>query len=342
MKRLKKILKWLGGGLLGLAMLGFALLQASEWLVPYYWGNVPLKTKMVYLKQHKKDFDTFFIGSSRVYRQINPATFDSITGRKSFNLGFAGIYVPEALAFLENFLQDDLTPGTTVFFELQSPKQIPPPEKLYVKHYYFLNPGTWFFVRDYFTELGQEHFIPNYRAAAWRRFFKVGLLKNMLKYSESDLIGNGPPKLLGPAGNGYFSLDDEMALGSPNKKKKLEKRSQQEGKEAYLAQISGDLLREKNDSDPEDYPHTYLNKMLDLIRLAEEQQVKLIFLYPPRMVRHTSLAAKIPPANCLSLNHPADFPELYAPENYFDQSHFNRRGAEVFTKLVAKGYLEGE
>ncbi|MES2570644.1 MAG: hypothetical protein V4710_11400, partial [Verrucomicrobiota bacterium] len=56
--------------------------------------------KLAYFARHRDEYDTLFIGSSRVYRQIDPALFDQVTREagvptRSFNLGIDSMFSPE-------------------------------------------------------------------------------------------------------------------------------------------------------------------------------------------------------------------------------------------------------
>ena len=73
----------------GFGVLLFVALQLVELAVPFYWGNSGFATKMGYLKESGLRYDTLFVGSSRVFRQVDPSIFDGATDglTKSFNLG---------------------------------------------------------------------------------------------------------------------------------------------------------------------------------------------------------------------------------------------------------------
>ncbi len=65
--------------------------------------------KFRFFSAHKDEFDTLFIGSSRVYFQISPAIFDRVTRESglpthSFNFGVGGMYLPETAYLLEQVL----------------------------------------------------------------------------------------------------------------------------------------------------------------------------------------------------------------------------------------------
>ena len=65
--------------------------------------------KFRFFAAHKDEFDTLFIGSSRIYFQISPAIFDRVTRESglpthSFNFGIGGMYLPESAYLLEQIL----------------------------------------------------------------------------------------------------------------------------------------------------------------------------------------------------------------------------------------------
>ncbi len=65
--------------------------------------------KFRFFAAHKDEFDTLFIGSSRIYFQISPAIFDRLTRESglpthSFNFGIGGMYLPESSYLLEQIL----------------------------------------------------------------------------------------------------------------------------------------------------------------------------------------------------------------------------------------------
>jgi hypothetical protein len=65
--------------------------------------------KFRFFSEHKDEFDTLFIGSSRIYFQISPAVFDRVTSEDglpthSFNFGIGGMFLPESAYLLEQIL----------------------------------------------------------------------------------------------------------------------------------------------------------------------------------------------------------------------------------------------
>jgi hypothetical protein len=63
----------------------------------------------------KNEFDVIFLGSSRSEVHYNPKTFDSITGKNSFNLGVSGATPKVAYAVLKAYLYKSKMPEDLVY-----------------------------------------------------------------------------------------------------------------------------------------------------------------------------------------------------------------------------------
>ena len=78
-------------------------------ILPFPEIDGGVSQKFRFFAAHKDEFDTLFIGSSRVYFQISPAIFDRVTRESgmpthSFNFGIGGMYLPETAYLLEQIL----------------------------------------------------------------------------------------------------------------------------------------------------------------------------------------------------------------------------------------------
>jgi hypothetical protein len=80
------------------------------------WAVLPMpdvpevRAKLKWLAAHGSEYDTVFIGSSRVRRQISPSVFDSRMAEhgiptRSYNLGIDAMTFPELGYVLERFLE---------------------------------------------------------------------------------------------------------------------------------------------------------------------------------------------------------------------------------------------
>lgn len=104
----------------------FILIQVVISNLIYNSVDVEMKTqiplyieKYKYLKEHKNDLDTIFIGSSRTYRHINPKSFNKESTLRSYNLGVPDLRPPQTILLLDklfNTLKDSKIKH--IFFEL--------------------------------------------------------------------------------------------------------------------------------------------------------------------------------------------------------------------------------
>ena len=85
----------------------FLILFLIKKSAPFYWGNPRLGEKISYVLDNQTDYNSFFIGSSSVHRQINPLIFDEVTQLHSFNLGMDATFFLEAHYILDYFLKNN-------------------------------------------------------------------------------------------------------------------------------------------------------------------------------------------------------------------------------------------
>src|ERR1051326_6133873 len=68
-----------------------------------------VSSKLRFLAAHRGEYDTIFLGSSRVYHGVSPAAFDAAmaaAGRRahSYNLGIDGMLPPGTFYFIDQLL----------------------------------------------------------------------------------------------------------------------------------------------------------------------------------------------------------------------------------------------
>src|SRR5687768_2024254 len=102
----------------------FGAAAAIRALLPF--PPVPVvETKIRYLRSHVNEYDTLFVGSSRVFHQFLPEMFDELMAKqghtvRSFNAGIDGMQTPEDSYYLDLILSFRPTKLKWVFLELQS------------------------------------------------------------------------------------------------------------------------------------------------------------------------------------------------------------------------------
>lgn len=106
-------------GLVAFILASFALRP----LLPF--PEIPeVTTKLEYFAQHKDEFDTVFIGSSRIYHHVIPAVFDRVTAEhgsptRSFNFGVSGMHPPESFYVLDQVLRTKPAHLKWIFLEFE-------------------------------------------------------------------------------------------------------------------------------------------------------------------------------------------------------------------------------
>ena len=114
-----------GRGLLhiGIAALAFVLTCAGLKAVRPFPDLGVAGPKLRFFNEHQDDFDTVFVGSSRINHQISPSIFDRIMGgaghpTRTFNLGMNGMLPLESSFVLERLLKTKPRRLKWVFIEL--------------------------------------------------------------------------------------------------------------------------------------------------------------------------------------------------------------------------------
>src|SRR5213078_5314247 len=82
-------------------------LVLHAFLPPPNSGDV--SSKLRFFATHKDEFDTIFVGSSRIHNGVAPSIFDQVLAEngipsRTFNFGGSGMYPPEEFHVLEQIL----------------------------------------------------------------------------------------------------------------------------------------------------------------------------------------------------------------------------------------------
>lgn len=152
---------------------------------------------------------------------------------------------------------------------------------------------------------------------------------------------------LGPAGNGFFGLEDEWAAISSGQmaptNRDLAERVSRRRQDMQVVERRAERIRKltaggrhARAANP-----AHLSRLQALIRRADQQGVRLIYLIAPRggVVSHfdrQALKAALPDERVIDLSDPEEFPQFHDPELSFDRAHLNAEGARIFSLEVAR------
>ena len=299
------------------------LLSFSDYGLPYYWGNRGMVTKMNYLEQNKTNYNTYFIGSSRIFHQVIPALFDSLNVGKtrSFNLGVQGVEPPESCYLLEHFLEKPKPKIKYIIFELDKIKDLQNSHRTNLRSKYYLNFS--YFNLGFRGALEQKEYgaTQNYCISYFSRLIRAEMIFPRFSPNTQPLQTE---KILGKYQDGYANLDDIEAqrLNIP----KIEKHH--------------NLICEeyKNGLDFYEVSPTYLTKIHQIIKKAKAKNIQLIFLKPPLNEGILPLYNTIETPYKIDISSPYHYPKLYELEHLHDWRHLNAEGAEIFTEILAKEF----
>lgn len=331
-KYLKKILL--------LFLLAFAIVKIISVFMPYHYGNVWYSAKMNNLNKVDKKFNTFFFGSSRFYRQVNPVLFDqeiSDCKVKSYNLAAPATFCPQNYYLLENFL--DSEPELNIetkfcFIELMDVDTISPKLLHQERTNYFLNTRYFTFALNSIksnrnlSKFEKYKSIKKYLTSFIEKQLNLGHFSQQLikpNYYNEDYVGI----------NGFYPLETELEQTLDlNIKNNLIKRNLNLNKKGLLNKCN-DYDRSKKTNAFIDQIHA--EKIRNLIKKYGERNIKIIFVLAPRNISPSliKLYDTIEHSNKINLCDPEKYPEFYSISNSFDLGHLNINGSEIFTKALA-------
>jgi hypothetical protein len=321
-------------------------------ILPFPEIDGGVSQKFRFFAAHKDEFDTLFIGSSRIYFQISPAIFDRVTRESglpthSFNFGIGGMYLPESAYLLEQIL--NLKPRNLrwVFIEYDelqtkwSPENQTSRRALYWADWKrvslllrkLTDAGTgprWLpdsaKLRDIVLRQNDEKNTPSlltfYVRQFERNYTNVARAADVLDHFLGRDTNERRTSYLGTASDGYVP----RAGGMPSSQAAAYER----GLAAAMAQAGTRPLS----------PYT-----LEAYRQCATEVRNIgatpIFLITPSTTQ-INIAAESTgaPGLVLAFNDPRTYPSLYRSSVRRDRQHLTKSGAEEFTRIVAANLVE--
>ncbi len=344
----------------GLVFIGALLLGCVCFDRSLPYPDIPTAgEKIRYLALHGREYDTSFVGSSRVNFQILPSIFDqtlAASGRssKSFNAGILGMRPPEQGFYLEHVLRQPHDRLRWVFIELTSIEARTPKSRTGSARFAYWHDARrlgllWTWCRGEWAVL---------RAEARSEQGSASQI-SMANYWEplSVWFGHLPPFFRRTANLGRASfLAERWALPAPERTKQKNKwRALGKDRDGWMPSGSPEVMNEQEQTLYRQsyeacltHPAVHFNNpasdaatqaMMDaVVRMGATP----IFFVPPM----TSERIYCPPPEMSekmiiwNFADPLRYPELFAAENHLDPIHLNAAGAEVFSRILARRFAE--
>jgi hypothetical protein len=298
-----------------------------------------VEEKLKFFAEHKDEFDTLFLGSSRIYYAISPEIFDKTTSEnglqtRTFNFGINGMFPAETFYVLEQVLKTKPRNLKWVVIEMEeiqnkwTEKEIGTQRILYWHDW----PRTVMTLRKTLDPRGDARWY-NKVARLW--LARRQLATNVALFARQFVnVGRGPALLsswgkpsaysaddLGPKQDGYRLAGAAM---SAERAADFQKRLAQEVSEArpkFIAPATDEAFRES------------------AARIREVRANPVFVVTPIILQSAVSFRQAPPPAPLLAFNDSRKYPALFDTRVRIDDAHLTVEGSEEFTRLLAREFV---
>jgi len=308
-----------------------ALIHA--WLPPAIPKGVA--AKLEFFTQHKDEFDTVIIGTSRLYYSISPELFDRTTreegiSTRTFNFGIDAMHPPENFYVLEQILKTKPRNLKWVVLEMGDiqtkwdailgtqravywhdwPRTVSTLKKA-------LNPrgGAPWYIRASRLWLARRDLASNLTLFG-KQFANAGRAADFFPDAARERMSEAASEL-GPHGDGYRLAGDPM---TPERAAIFQKKLAQE-----VAEPRQKILD----------PATESAYRQAAAKIRQIGATPLFVVTPVTSQIAVRFAQTPPPAPLLSFNDFKKYPELYDTKVRIDDGHLTNEGAREFTRLLA-------
>ena len=288
-----------------------------------------LDEKLDYFRAHASSYSVVFLGSSVVYRQIDPNLFDRELGNagarsRSFNFGAPGMENGEADHLVHEIFSARPNQLRYLFLDVSLPS-------LGLGDPRTARFAAWHSVPATAHSLGaiwRARAAPGVAlVAAWNdvrgflhRATRAGYLSEIVDSSTSDMAA---------ADGGFVPLD----VAHEGAKRRRHGRFVREA--TRWLERRDQLVTEQPAVGPE---ARYQNELI--ARIAEECRAHGVVLLLVRAPSIEEKQAIVSDAPLFDFQDPIRYPELYQLSARFDGDHLNRVGAAIYTKLLAQRFAE--
>jgi hypothetical protein len=332
---------WRGTACVALTAFSFV---ATSWLLHALLPPaIPegVEAKLKFFAAHKDEFDTLFLGSSRIYYTVSPEIFDQVTREngtptRTFNFGVDAMFPPENFYVLEQILKTKPRNLKWVVIEMEeihnnwTDKELGTLRVLYWHDWpraaltlkKTLDPrgdAKWYnkIARLW---LARRKLVANFTLFA-RQFVNVGRGAAFLS-SRGKESASQPSFELGPKGDGYRVAGGAMSA-------------------ERAADFSQRLAQEVSEARPKFVDPATDQAYRDSAARIREIGASPVFVVTP-IIRQSGVSFRQapPPAPLLVFNDCRKYPALFNTAIRIDDAHLTREGAEEFTRLLAQEFVE--
>ena len=298
-----------------------------------------IAAKLKYFSEHKDEFDTVIVGTSRLYYSAAPEIFDATTRENgltthSFNFGIDGMHPPENFYVLDQILKTKPRNLKWVVLELGDIQtkwdnvlgtqravywhDWPRTELTLKKAFDPRGTANWL-IKTTRLWLARRDFISNLTLFG-KQFANVGRATDFLPAAQQERYADAASEL-GPRGDGYRWAGDAMSAerAIDFKKRLADEVSHATTKYLDPASESG-----------------YRNAAAQIRRAGATP----VFVVTPIIFQTTSrFREDPPPAPVIAFNDARKFPQFYDVKVRIDDGHLTRPAAEDFCRALAQEFV---
>lgn len=297
-----------------------------------------IAAKLEFFAQHKDEFDTLVVGTSRVYYSISPQLFDQTTREnglptRTFNFGIDGMHPPENFYVLDQILKtkpgklkwvvlemadiqtkwDDVLGTQRVVYwhdwprtELTLKKALNPRGNA---NWLIRTTRLWLARRDLFLNL----------FLFGKQFASVGRASDFFPSEQRERFREAESEL-GPNRDGYRPAGDAMSA-------------------ERAAIFRENLAHEVSDARPKTLDPATDQAYRDAASQIRQAGAAPFFVVAPIITQTAARFRQTPPAPLLSFNDSRKYPQFYDTKVRIDDAHLTREGAAEFTRLLALEFV---
>lgn len=307
---------------------------------------VPERQKMQWFHHVQENVDVVFLGSSHVYRQLDPTLFDLQRGTadttlRSVNMGALGMGLNEESFLLRQLLNDPpphlrwiVMEALPYDLELQNENDFGL-RRLEWHDSALTFPLLWSIWNSDLPKEEKHSLMKRHFEHWWRRTLNFARGFNAVAHQFDAPFSMANRPNLGANQDGYMFL--EMATATP----------QSRGMRGRFLQDPSRLLQAARDL-PLLKPGGQADKNLRDLVLAMEQQaaqhgIGIVWWLHPNLERHVGWRQMKLDGDIRYLiahDDPKRFPQFYQRKWRFDLYHLNRKGSELLTKLFTTEFQD--
>ena len=321
--------------------------------LPRFWGVC--YDRLHFYETHSTKYNTLFIGSSLTRYQVNPTLFDSVNGlagikTSSYNFGVDGACPTEIFTTYKYLLRNKPATLNYVFveltlidnFDMGQLHSLRRKSSFGLDQYVLALPLT---LESNYSCSGEKDILLFDFCHLVENIFKIGMLKDGYDFKQKRRSLENISDVMD-----YEPLPIGSVVKQPDTTGKYFDRHQKFLKESLPELKINTHTAEKMFVDPKflagsKVDNAYLAMARQMLTIADEKGVKLIFILPPRLSKENykdllPVYFSIPAANRIQLADANDFPDFYKVEYSYDIKHINQYCVPLYTGALAAGFIK--